>query len=143
MADVLINGVRQGWGDIQFMAMGLLITGITEISIEMSQDKENEYGSGNEPVHRSHGNKKYGAKMKLYKYEIDRILGGMSAGKDLTDVAPFTLNVVFMPKGSDQLKRLDIPMTEFKNGGLNFDIKQGDKSISSPLELAIGKPMYR
>lgn len=143
MADVLINGVRQGWGDIQFMAMGLLITGITEFSLDTSQDKDNEYGAGNEPVHRAHGAKKYGAKMKLYKYEIERILGAMPPGKDLMDVAPFTVNLVFTPKGSDQLKRIDVPMTEFKNSGLNFDMKQGDKSISAALDLAIGKPIYR
>lgn len=143
MADILINGVRQGWGDASFQVLGLLITGITEFSIEASQEKENEPGAGNEPVHRGHGAKKYSAKMKLYKYEVDRILSALPPGKDLLDVAPFTTNVVFAPTGADLLKRIDVPMTEFKNSGLNVDMKTGDKSISISIDLAIGKPIYR
>jgi hypothetical protein len=143
MAEVLINGVRQGWGDIEFQVLGMLVTGITELKLDSDQEKENEMGAGNEPVHRGRGNRKYSAKMKLYHYEVNRILAALPPGKDLMDVAPFTLNVVFKPVGSDTLKRIDVPMTEFKNSGLNVDLKQGDKSIPIDLDLVIGKPIYR
>ena len=143
MAEVLINGQRQGWGDIEFLIGTRRVTGITKMSITSEQDKSNEMGQGNEPVHRSRSNKKYSGELELFHYEVMAMLEALPEGKDLTDVAPFTVSIVFMPTGGDKLKRIDVPMTEFLTGGLNIDVKQGDKSIPIKLPLIIGKPIYK
>lgn len=143
MGEVLMNGVRQGWGDMEFIVLGMPISGITELSLETKQEKSNEMGAGNEPVHRGRGSKSYSGKIKLYNYEIQKILDKLPPGADLTDVAPFTINIVMKAVGNDPLRRIDVPMVEFQSSGLNLALKQGDKSVSVDLDLVIGKPIYR
>lgn len=141
--EVLINGVRAGWGSCEFVVLGRVVTGITEISIESDQDKDNEYGSGNEPVHQGISNKKYSLGMKLFFYEVSAVLELLPEGKDFTDLPPSTVNVVFTPIGDDKLRRIDIAMCQFKSSGLGIAPKQGDKSISSDMKLICGKPIYK
>lgn len=140
MADVLINGTRQGWGDIEVMLLGRQVTGITEISVSTEQEKGNEMGQGREPVHRSRGNKKYEGSIKMYKYEVDAILALLKEGQDLTDVAPFTLVVMYTPIGDDILKKLIVPMCEFTS--MKHASKAGDKNLEVDLPMVIGKPIW-
>lgn len=141
--NVLINGVRRGWGDLEFVVLGRIVTGITELTVESTQDKENEYGAGNEPIHQSNSNKKYGLKLKLYGYELEAILRLLPEGKDLTDLPPSTINIVMKPVGDDPLSRLDIPMVSFKSSGLGYALKQGDKSSQIDLDCICGKPIFK
>ena len=140
MAEVLINGVRQGWGDIEFTVLGRQVTGITEISIGSKQDKGNEMGQGREPVHRSRGAKSYEGSMKMYKYEVDAILALLPEGLDLLDIAPFTISVIYTPLGDDILRKIIIPMTEFME--MKHNPKSGDKNLEIELPLVIGKPVW-
>jgi hypothetical protein len=143
MGQALINGVRRGWGACEFVFLSRLVTGITEFTTESTQDKDNEYGAGNEPIHQSNSNKKYGAKMKLYYYEIEAILRMLPEGKDLTDLPPFTTNIVMNPEGDDPLSRIDVPMCSFKSSGLGLGLKQGDKATQVELDMICGKPIYK
>ena len=141
---VLINGVRQGWGDISFVAFNRVFTGITSISVKSDQDKTNEYGWGNEAVHRGRGNHTYDeVSITMYHYEIFTLLRLLGPGKDLTDIVPVTVTIVFEPTGDDILSRIDLPMFEFKSSGLGIDMKQGDKSIPVKLMAICGKPILK
>jgi hypothetical protein len=142
MAEILINGVRAGWGDIEFNVLGRQVTGITEFKLNIKQSKSNKYGQGNLPVHRGRGNKMYeGAGIKMYKYEVDAIMALLAPGQDLTDVPPFTLIAIFTAVGDDTLTTLTVPMTEFTE--MAFAPKQGDESLEFDLPLIIGQPQFK
>jgi hypothetical protein len=130
----LVNGTRHGWANIEVTLFGRTLTGITNIKYEQEQEKENYYGAGNQPQHRGRGNKKATASIKLYKYEVDAILDTIP-GKDLTDIAPFNIAVIFKPEGSDRLRKDIIHDAEFTKSG--YDMKQGDKMLEVELPLII------
>lgn len=124
----LINGTRHSWASIEITLFNRLITGITEIKYEKEREYEDQYGAGDQPVHRGIGNTKYtGASIKLYKYEIDAIEEELPAGKDITDIAPFSIKVVFRPEGSDKIRVETLKNVQITKRG--FASKQGDKMI--------------
>lgn len=139
MSTPLINGTRHGWSNIEITLFGRIVTGITSIKYDKEVEKENFYGAGSEPVHRGRGNKKSTASIKLYKYEVDAILDSIP-GRDLTDIAPFNIAVVFKPDGADKLRRDILLDCEFTKSGI--DVKQGDKMIEVDLPLIISGVKY-
>ncbi len=138
---LFINGVRQGWAQIEFNFLGRQVTGITEFGVNVKQDKSNEMGQGNEPIHRAHGNKSYETPgMKLYKYEFDAMCDQLEEGQDMTDAAPFTVTCIYTAKGDDKLRKLIVPMTEVTE--IKHNPKSGDKNLEVELGLIIGKPIW-
>jgi hypothetical protein len=136
----LINGTRHSFASIELVLFGITITGFTAISYKVKQAKTNEYGAGNEPVHRGLGNKEYEASITLMKYEVDRILRALPAGQTLLDIAPFNIAVVYKPQGSDLLITDVLQNCEFTEMGV--DTKQGDTKIEVPLPLLPGSILF-
>lgn len=127
-ATCLINGVRYGFARIEINLFGRIITGFTAISYDKEKAYGNEYGAGEDPVHRSVGTNTYsGSSMTMYKYEVDAIESQLPAGTDLTDIAPFSIKVVFLPKGSDQLQVETLLNVQFTKR--SFKSQQGDANL--------------
>lgn len=57
MAAVLVNGVNWSWANLNNIAFGVPVIGILAINYKIKQNKENNYGVGNEPISRGYGNK--------------------------------------------------------------------------------------
>ena len=141
----LMNGQRQGWGDIRMVAYGRYFSGITEIDLKVSQEKSNEYGAGREAVHMGEGNKKYeGHSITLNHYEVFALVQAIkdAGGDDLTDAAPSTVSFILTPHGNDVPTRIDVPNWRWTDSGLGLSSKQGDKSIPMKLGAISGKPKF-
>ena len=46
----LINGVNYSWSNVKVNIFGVPMVGITDIEYDITQKKENNYGSGTNPV---------------------------------------------------------------------------------------------
>jgi hypothetical protein len=132
---VIINGYA--WRDVRVVFLGRSIEGITDISWQAKQVKENRYGTGDEPKGRGRGNKEYSGSMTLYMEEVEAIELSLEPGQDLMDIAPSTMVISYI---NDSLVSVHhtIPFVEFLNNGR--EPKQGDTKIMVKLDLIMGKP---
>jgi len=127
----LINGKTYSWGDISVVLFGRKIVGIVSVKYETEQDKENNYGAGNNPVNRGYGNKKATARITLYSEEVTA-LELAAANGDLLDIPPFDIIVSFMNDGQPMTTHV-IKNAEFLKDGR--DAKQNDQKIEIELPL--------
>jgi hypothetical protein len=133
MSTPFINGKRHSWASIKLNMLGRDVTGFTAISYGDSVEKENLYGAGQMPIARGEGNYEAKASITLYNWEVNAILAALGPGRRLTDIDPFDITVVFMPKGQAGLVTHVIRNCEFVNN--DIDVSQGDTSIPVELEL--------
>lgn len=126
MASVTVNrGNQKGWGNLKFAINGNELTGITEIKYKDKTEKELLYGSGNQAIGVGIGNESYEASIKMYRYEIDKILAGITTGpKKLSALATMSLTVVAKFAASSAFET-DVIQFQFTESGR--DTKQGDK----------------
>ena len=96
MANIFINGINRGWGDITLILFGIPVTGITDISYKDKQMKENTYGAGIEPTGRGYGKVEYDASITIYREEWESIIQG-SPNKKPRQIPPFEIQVLFSP----------------------------------------------
>jgi len=133
MSTPLINGTRHSWADVKINILGRTVSGITAVSYEDKQDKQNNYGAGAFPVSRGRGKYEATSKVTLHAYEVEAIVKALGIGKRIQDVPPFDMIISFLPVGSDGLVTHVIRNCEFTNN--KRDIKQGDTVIEVELEL--------
>jgi hypothetical protein len=94
MGPVLINGVNYSWSSLNNLAFGIPVTGITEIEWSREQDKENNYGAGQEPISRGYSNIKYSGSITCYK-DFWAAVCNAAPGKDPLRIAPFNWTLLF------------------------------------------------
>jgi hypothetical protein len=136
MAAVLVNGISYGWGSIVFPVGGVPIVGVTKINYKAMQAKDNVYGAGYDPVSRGYGNKTYEGSITIKREELNRLILA-APGKDITNIAPFDIPVIYAD-GTRVDPRTDLlKAVEFK--GFDLTANQGDTSIDVQLDLVIGK----
>lgn len=119
----LINGARYAFANIRMSFLGRSFTGFTAISYKIKRAKQNNYGQGTEPDHRTRGKKEYEASFTLYQYEVDAISAALPAGSDLTSIAPFPVTIVFKDE-TNAVKTIVLQNVEFTEE--SFSSKEGD-----------------
>ena len=126
MATPLINGINGAWNDVTVTANGRILVGITAITYNVKQKKENNYGAGAEPVSRGYGAKEYdGGEMELYLEEWKKFIADSPDGDPLLE-SPFDIAVTFGDSES-AIKKDVLTMCEFTEN--NMTTKQGDTKI--------------
>lgn len=124
MPTVLRNGINYSWGDIKVVLFGRVVTGITSVSYNRKQTKENNYGQGEEPISRGYGNVEYEASLTLYADELRALkASAIAAGTDLLGLSPFDVQVIYGASrtqtfGLDVLKSVEFledPLTANQN----------------------------
>lgn len=90
----LINGINYSWANITCVLFGVPVVGITKISYNRKQKKENNYGYGPHPIGRGYGNYEPEGSLELYVDEWKRIIAA-SPDRDPLKIAPFDIQVVF------------------------------------------------
>lgn len=90
---VLVNGVNYSWANVKLILFGVPVVGITKISYNRKQVKDNNYGWGAEPVSRGYGRIEYEASIELYRDEWVRILS--AAGGDVLNIGMFSIQVIY------------------------------------------------
>ena len=127
-------GVMQGWNSVTANIMGRDLEGITEVSYNDSQKKENVYGAGKYPIGRGRGNYQAKASITLLKEEVDGLKMVLPAGKTIQDIAPFDMVVEYETE-SGVIKKDRIRSCEFVGDGI--EVKQDDLTIATKYELLI------
>jgi hypothetical protein len=112
--------------------LGRTSVGVTEIEYKETQEKENIYGAGDEPVSRGYGKKGYEASITLPAEEVDA-LELIAPDGDITKIPPFPITVSFT-EGS-RVKTDILQFAEFMENGRSS--KTGDKTIPVKLPLII------
>lgn len=135
MATPMINGTRHSWASVEVELLGRIVSGITAIEYDDTQEKENVYGAGIYPVSRGRGKYEATAKITLLAYEVDAIQRSLGPGKRLQDIEPFDIPVVFMPEGSDGLVTHVIHNVEFTNN--KRAVNTGDTNMEVELDLIV------
>ncbi len=130
----LINGQRHSWSSIEVNLLDRIVTGITSISYDDTEMKENHYGAGNMPVHRGRGKYEANASMTLYNYEVEAIQAALPSGKRLMDSPPFDVKISFLDESNAIITHV-IRNCEFKSN--NRSMSQGDTKIEVSLDLIV------
>lgn len=129
------NSSEYAWKDIEVVMIGRPIVRILEVKYKVSQEKENIYGRGNEPLGTQRGNKKYEGQLVIGQGELEGLLlkakqSVVGEGSiDVTDLPPFDISVCYTKNGvlvRDVIHDVDI--TDFEKG-----MKQNDKSMEITL----------
>ncbi len=130
----LINGQRHSWSSIEVNLLDRIVTGITSISYDDTEMKENHYGAGNMPVHRGRGKYEANASMTLYNYEVEAIQTALPRGQRLMDSPPFDVKISFLDESNAIITHV-IRNCEFKSN--NRNMSQGDTKIEVSLDLIV------
>lgn len=126
-------GTVQGWNNITVNILGRDVEGITKVTYDDSQTKENVYGAGAMPIGRSRGNYEPSASITLLKEEVDALVASLPSGKRIQDIGAFDIPVKYEIDG---IIKFDIIRNcEFTNNGV--DVSQGDGSIATDFELIV------
>ena len=128
-----INGKLYDWADIVTTIAGVPVTGIVAIEYSDDQEVEVKYGAGRYPVGYGKGRIKPTAKITLYQEEVEAIQAQSVNGR-LQDIAPFNINVTYMPD-SGIVKTDKLRNCMFKNN--KRDWKEGDTCKTVELDLLL------
>ena len=128
-----INGKLYDWADIVTTIAGVPVTGIVAIGYSDDQEVEVKYGAGRYPVGYGKGRIKPTAKITLYQEEVEAIQAQSVNGR-LQDIAPFNINVTYMPD-SGIVKTDKLRNCMFKNN--KRDWKEGDTGKTVELDLLL------
>ena len=136
----MINGFEYSYEDISTVFAGKLLTGFTAVKYKVKKDHKNIYGKGAKPVAMGRGKKEYdGSSVTVLQSELEAIQAQLPDGKDLTDLAPFTLTVSYAPEGgkitTDTL--LFCRVMDYEKG-----MKSGDGNMEIELQLMVGDIKY-
>jgi hypothetical protein len=130
----LINGVNYSWANVSLVLFGVPVVGVTSIEYNRKQKKENNYGSGQDPVSRGYGNNEYDGKIELYVDTWKQIINA-APNRDPLQIPPFSVTVTF--GGSRVSYTQDtLRAVEFLEDPLQT--KQGDTKIMVTIPLIIG-----
>lgn len=135
MATPLINGINYSWSGIKLVLFGVPVTGITKISYNTKQKKENNYGHGSEAISRGYGNKEHEGSIEIYLDEWKRIIAA-SPNRDPLAIAPFDIQVLYGTNAIAPDQKDVLRMVEFLENPL--DANQGDTKLMVTIPLIIG-----
>lgn len=129
----LINGESYSFSQIKLNILGANPVGVTAISYNDEETKENNYGLGRHPVSRGRGPIEYSASITMQLEEVKKLQEASPTGR-IQDIPPFDIIVTYLPVGG-VIKTDVIRNVEFTTNPV--DASQGDTSIEVELELIV------
>ena len=94
MAVNLINGRSYDYSSITLLLLNIPVVGVTAINYEETQDKVNNFGTGNNPVSRGHGAKDGSGSFDLSMNETEAIRAAASS-RSLLDIPMFDVIIIY------------------------------------------------
>jgi hypothetical protein len=134
----LINGRAYDYTQITCLIAGVPVAGIQSINYVTEQPKVNNFGVGNQPISRGRGPKDPSGSLELDMNEVEAIRDAAPNG-DLTEIAPFTITIVFGNLQRPVVHRLR--NVEFSNDGV--ETSQGDTNITRSFDIVMSDVKYR
>lgn len=129
---VLINGIAYGFANITMVIASVPVIGITKISYNKKQTKENLFGAGPNPIARGYGNVEPEASVEMYMEEWERIIAS-SPDRDPLKIPPFDIPIIF-GNGINVTKHI-LKAAEFLENPI--DSSQGDTSVKVTIPMII------
>lgn len=124
MSVPLINGKAYDYTQITVSILGSPLAGVSTINYTETQDKTNNYGTGNRPVSRGHGAIMCEASMEISMNDVER-LRDASTDRSLLSLPAFDILILFI-NGVTTHKHV-IKNCEFTSDGV--ETSQGDTDI--------------
>jgi hypothetical protein len=81
--------------DMTVVILGQIVTGITNIEVETSQEKEVIYGRGNKPLAIQSGKKSFEGSITLLQSEYSALLAAAKAKNPLYDITDIAFDIVW------------------------------------------------
>jgi hypothetical protein len=134
-----INGTEYGWVDVRVILPGstVPVDGVIGIKYKLKREKKNIKGRGGKVVARGRGSKDYEGSITVLQSVFEAIQAGVAAGKDITDIAPFTITVSYAMEGGGTVKTDRLTYTEFTD--VEKGMKEGDMNAEIEIPLMIGE----
>lgn len=126
MAVVLINGVNYSAVNVNNIAFGVPVTGITKISWRKKQVKDNNYGLGQDPISRGYGQNTYEGTMTVYKDWWQSVVNA-SPNKDPLSIGAFDWTITYGNPPQTPLVIEKLRAFEFLEDGI--DVNAGDTKL--------------
>lgn len=131
------NSEEYGWKDMNIAYLGKVVAAIRQIRWKRTQDKQNVYGTGSEPIARTRGNIQYEGMIKLLLSEYAALLRSQGNGAaGAIKILPFDIIQSFAPDVGGLITTFVLKYVEFTEEG--FDTSQGDQMVEVELPIIIG-----
>lgn len=133
----LINGKAYDYTQITLSILGTPLAGVSNINYTQTQEKNNNYGTGNMPVSRGHGAVETTCSLEISMNDVER-LRAAATDRNLLSIAAFDIIVVFT-NGTTVHKHI-IKNCEFSDDGV--ETSQGDTDIKRTFNLTPSHIVY-
>jgi len=136
MAEIaLINGNAYYHSGLTVSILGVPIPSVSSLNYSVAQTKENNYGTGSEPISRGRGSKTYTGSIELSMNDVEAIRGAVGT-RDLVDIPPFDIVIVWVSVGNTTRVHT-LENCEFMNDGV--ETSTDDTDVLFTFDLIIGK----
>jgi len=129
-----INGQTYAWSNITLSLLNGIVQGVTNIDYSDSQEIDEVYGAGINPIGRGFGNYAAEATITLQMEELESIISVAPNGR-LQDIQDFNIVVAYTPDAAAKVVTHKLMNCRFKNNGRT--VAQNDKFIEFECELAV------
>lgn len=130
----LVNGIEFSWASLSFGFLGNSdVKGVKSINYKKIKASENLYGQGDDPIAIGFGQNTYEGEIQLMMKDIRAIRA--AAGKDLTEIAPFTITVQYA-NGTDPITTDKVLHCRFGEDGMTGEAGAVELPMTIPLQIA-------
>lgn len=142
MALPLINGKSYNFAEINILIGGVVVVGVSEVNYTETQEKANNYGTGDRPVSRGRGPIEVTASIGLHMEDVQKLRQAAPSGS-LLNLDLFDVQVTFL----SGTPGINLPAThilkncEFTDDGV--ETAQGDGAIMRTFALQPSHIVYK
>ena len=138
MAAVLVNGRAYDFTQLTCLYLGVPLASLSSIDYEETQEKKNNFGTGNRPVSRGHGAIDASGSMELSMNDIEAMRDAAPDGSLLMFPSSEFILVFGNVQGVQKHVLKNLEFTTDGGGG-----KTGDTGLKRTLNFAISHVQYR
>lgn len=138
MAVSLVNGKAYDFTQIQPTILGVSVAGVSAINYTESQEKVNNYGTGNRPVSRGRGAIECSGSIELSMNDVEALRDAVEDGSFLS-IPAFDIPVTF--GNTQKVVTHVIKNVEFTSDGV--ETSQGDTDIRFTFEFTASHVKWR
>jgi hypothetical protein len=135
----LINGHAYSWADVRMNILGVTVAGIIGIKYDDEEEMEDQYGAGNRPVSRGHGNIKCTGSITLLSEEVVALENVAPNGR-LQEIPEFDIPVSFLPPSGVVVTHM-LKNCRFEKN--SRDLKQNAKSFEVEIPLLMSHIIWK
>ena len=134
--NVNITSSECAWSHFEVKILNRVIKGLRGFESKKSKDAEHLYGSGDEPIDITTGNKKYEGNIKILGFEADAMdKAAQDAGyDDITEVPheQIIITISFRRRPTDKIKTYITRGVQFTEDGVSMEQGAKNREITLP-----------